>query len=83
MSRTLTAMGDSTATSGLQPWLGSGQMQRSPPRGPYISVITNRLAPPLPNPGSVSTTTTRDVKLPPSAFPGHALNVEPKLKRSA
>lgn len=43
MSQTLTAMGDSTPTGGLQPWL-----PHSPPRGPYISFITNRLAPPLP-----------------------------------
>lgn len=41
MSRTLTAMGDSAANSGPQP---------SPLRGPYVSAITNRLAPPLPAP---------------------------------
>lgn len=73
-------MGDSTATSGLQPWLGSGQVQQPPPRGPYISVITNRLAPPLPNPGHVATAMSRDLELPPSAFSGHALNVDANLK---
>lgn len=43
MSLTLTAMSDSKVTSGQQQWSGSGQTPR-PARGPYISVITNRLA---------------------------------------
>ncbi|XP_049904317.1 insulin-induced gene 2 protein isoform X1 [Epinephelus moara] len=41
MSRTLTAMSDSTVTSGQQQWSGPGQTSQ-PFRGPYISVITNR-----------------------------------------
>ncbi|XP_035030069.1 insulin-induced gene 2 protein isoform X2 [Hippoglossus stenolepis] len=41
MSLTLTAMSDSAMTSRHQQWSGVGQTQ-PPPRGPYISVITNR-----------------------------------------
>ncbi|XP_062258567.1 insulin-induced gene 2 protein isoform X2 [Platichthys flesus] len=41
MSLTLTAMSDSAITSRHQQWSGVGQTQ-PPPRGPYISVITNR-----------------------------------------
>ncbi|CAF94851.1 unnamed protein product [Tetraodon nigroviridis] len=42
MSRTPAPTGDSSAPGGLQPWLGSGQLPPSRPRGPYISAITNR-----------------------------------------
>lgn len=43
MSPTLAAMGDSMVTDGQSQWSGSAPMPR-PPQGPYISVITNRLA---------------------------------------